>query len=205
MRNRLARSLILLAVLLPCQGRADIFVCHDASGGLVTTDHLSADCLANGGRQLNSDGSVQRQILSPQQQAAQDATAAQLNRQAEQAQQLERERRALVTRFPDRASFDQAQQGDLQTPLALIATAQNHLAHLRQAALSLQKEAQFYPKGNYPPDLRNAFETNAQLVKQEQLLISEQQREVAQVRAQYAALLAQLDALWARQAPATQP
>jgi hypothetical protein len=184
----------------PIVARADIYVCRTPSGVMMTTDHLSTDCLRYGGKQLNPDGSVRRLILTPQQQNEQDAQARQQRDAREQQRRQQREQRALLTRFPDRASFDQALRNDLQTPLSLIASARQRLARLAANVKGLNQEAQFYPGGNYPAELRGKFEENKVLTEQERGLIAGQEHEMAQIRAQYADMLPQLKALWSRQA-----
>ena len=197
----LATCLMLaLAALAAPTASAEIFVCRTASGVMMTTDHLSTDCLRYGGKDLNADGSVRRLILTPQQQSEQEAQAQQQRQAQEQQRRKLREQRALLTRFPDRAAFEQSQRNDLRTPQSLIAAARQRLQRLADARKALDQEAQFYPAGNYPLELRNKFQENKLLAQQEQALITGQQREIASINAQYAALLPQLKALWARQA-----
>lgn len=193
-------ALAALLAIQPLLARADIYVCRTPGGVMMTTDHLSTDCLRYGGKQLNPDGSVRRLILTPQQQTEQDAQARQQREARELQRQQQREQRALLTRFPDRASFDQSQRNELQTPQSLIATARDRLARLAANAKGLNQEAQFYPQGNYPLELRGKFEENKLLTQQEHALIAGQEREIAQIRAQYAQMLPQLKTLWSRQA-----
>lgn len=200
MRFRGALWLLLFPALLPTPAWAEIFVCRTPSGVMVTTDHLSTDCLRYGGKELNPDGSVRRLILTPQQQAEQDAQARQQREAQEQQRRKQREQRALLTRFPDRAVFDQAQRNDLQTPQSLIVSARQRLQRLAGTLKTLKQEALFYPDGNYPQELRNKFEENKLLVQQEQGLIAGQEQEMGRIRAQYARLLPQLKPLWSRQA-----
>ncbi len=200
MRLRSALWLLLVPVVLPTSAWAEIFVCRTPSGVMVTTDHLSTDCLRYGGKELNPDGSVRRLILTPQQQVEQDAQTRQQREVQEQQRRKQREQRALLTRFPDRATFDQSQRSDLQTPQSLIVSARQRLQRLADALKNLKQEALFYPDGNYPLELRNKFEENKLLTQQEQGLVAGQEQEMARIRAQYALLLPQLKPLWSRQA-----
>ncbi len=193
-------ALGMLLAWQPILARADIYVCRTSSGVMMTTDHLSTDCLRYGGKQLNADGSVRRLILTPQQQNEQDAQARQQRDAREQQRRQQREQRALLTRFPDRASLAQALRNELQTPQSLIASARQRLARLTANVKALNQEAQFYPNGHYPPDLRGKFDENKVLSEQERGLIAGQEHEIEQIRAQYAAMLPQLKALWSRQA-----
>ena len=200
MRFRSALWLLLATAMLPTPAWAEIFVCRTPSGVMVTTDHLSTDCLRYGGKELNPDGSVRRLILTPQQQVEQDAQARQQREVQQQQRRKQREQRALLTRFPDRGAFDQSQRNDLQTPQSLIVSARQRLQRLADSLKSLKQEALFYPDGNYPRELRNKFEENKLLTRQELSLIAGQEGEMAHIRAQYAELLPQLKPLWSRQA-----
>ena len=199
MRLRMIHCFMALAAAWPAVAQADIFICHTASGQTVTTDHLSADCLRFGGKELNADGTVRRLILTPQQQAEQSTALAQQRQDQEQLRNRQREQRALLTRYPDRTAFDQAERNDLQTPQWLVASARKRMARLASGLKALQQEAQFYPDGNYPLELRNKFEENRLLTKQEQELIAGQEAEMQHIRAQYAGLLPRLESLWGRQ------
>jgi hypothetical protein len=193
-------AVLALLALRPGSAHADIYVCRTPSGVMMTTDHLSADCLRYGGKQLNPDGSVRRLILTPQQQSAQDAQALQQRDAREQQRREQREQRALLTRYPDRATYDQALRNDLQTPQSIIVAARQRLARLQAGRKSLQQEAQFYPNGNYPQELQGKFEENKLLTEQEQALIAGQQHEMEKLRNEYIQLLPRLKLLWSRQA-----
>ena len=199
MRLRMVHGFMALAAAWPAVAQADIFVCHTASGPVVTTDHLSTDCLRYGGKELNADGTVRRRILTPRQQAEQSAALTRQRQDQEQLRSKQREQRALLTRYPDREAFDQAERNDLQTPRGLIASARKRMARLASARKALQQEAQFYPSGNYPLELRNRFEENRLLMQQEQQLIAGQEAEMQRIRAQYTHLLPSLESSWARQ------
>lgn len=200
MQFRSAFFLCLLATSLPTAARAQIFVCRTASGATVTTDRLITDCLRYGGKELNSDGSVRRLILTPAQRTEQDEAAQQQRKIQEAQRQKQREERALLLRYPNRLAFEMAQQNDLQIPQSLIDNARKRLARLAREGKEFDQEAQFYPSGNYPMELRSKLEENRLLVKQDQGLIVGQEQMMTRIRAQYAQLLPQLRALWARQA-----
>ena len=200
MQLRSALFLSLLAASLPAVARAEIFVCRTASGATVTTDHLSSECRRYGGKELNPDGSVRRLILTPAQRAEQDAAAQQQRKAQELQRQKQREDRALLLRFPNRAAFEAAQQSDLQTPKSLIDSARKRLTRLGAERKELDQEAQFYPGGNYPLELRSKLEENKLLTQQEQSMIVGQEQAMARIRIQYTQQLPHLKTLWARQA-----
>lgn len=188
-----------LAACLPAQAQAAVFVCRDAHGGTVTTDHLSGDCLQYGGKELNTDGSVRRQILTQSQQQQEQAAQSRNRAAAEQALQEQRQQRALLARYPNEAMLLESEQADLRSVQALIDAAHARLQVLGRERAHLDEDAQFYPSGNYPNDLRSRMQMNQQERAQEQQLVDSQQREMQRIRARYAALRAQLRVLWVRQ------
>lgn len=192
MRPKTSHCLLSLAALLPLAARADIYLCRGADGSLLTTDHLSADCLSNGGRQLNADGSVRRLIAPARSGAAGNAEHA----AAEQSLQQQREDHALLVRYPDQAAFDAAERADILGPQSLIDSARKQIAALAVQKVQLDQESQFYVHHDMPVDLRGRIETNRVLMRQQQLLIAQQQAEQARIRAQYAALHTRLAVLW---------
>lgn len=196
MRIPLRLIVLCLCALLPVAARAAIFVCRANDGSLLTTDHLSAECLSNGGREMNPDGSVRR-VIPPGGRAAVAPPPAPATSASRQRQ---REDRALLIRYPDVASLDAAERADLQGPQALIDSANAQLADLRRKARALAQEQQFYQHHAEPADLRGRIETNRVLIQQQQSLIATQKAELDGIRARYAALRQRLAALWAHSA-----
>jgi hypothetical protein len=188
-----------LCACLPATAQATVFLCHDGRGGTITTDHLGSDCLQYGGKELNPDGSVRRLILTQQQQA--DQEQARQREQALRERQLreQREQRALLARYPDDATLQSARTADLHSVQALIDAAHQRLKVLAREHHDNELDAQFYPNGNYPADLRARMQINQSQREQEQQMIVAQQRELLRVEKHYKDLRARLQPLWARQ------
>lgn len=179
---------------------ADIYLCRDANGALVTSDHLTSDCLTYGGRVVGPDGTVKRRILTPQEQA-QAAQQERVERELQRQQRdRQREDRALLLRYPNEAALERARANDLARPTALIAEAKKQLERLARERRQLELDAQFYPNGPLPLELRTKFEENKVLTAQENTLISGQQEEIARINREYDALRARMQPLWARTA-----
>lgn len=195
---------VALAGCLPASAQATVFVCRDAQGDTVTTDHLSADCLQYGGRELNADGSVRRRILTERQQEQRQAADMRSRAADEQALQQQRRQRALLARYPNDTVLRESEQADLNSVQALIDAAHARLQVLQREHAHLDEDAQFYPSGNYPNDLRSRMEMNQTERQQELSLVASQQREIRRIQARYASLRAQLKVLWARQRAAEQ-
>ncbi|MBN2690641.1 MAG: DUF4124 domain-containing protein [Burkholderiaceae bacterium] len=195
------RSIFFCFLLCAAQGaHADIYLCRDANGTLVSSDRLTNDCLTYGGKVIGSDGVVRRRILTMREQAqeAQDKEAAQaLSRQQRERQ---REDRALLLRYPNMAALEQARRNDLDRPNSLIQDAQKQIATLERQLKLLNIDAQFYPQGPLPLELRTKLDENKVLTKQETDLISGQKTEITRINREYDALRARMQPLWTRTA-----
>ena len=193
------RSFLFCLLLGAAQGaHADIYLCRDANGTLTSSDRLTNDCLTYGGRVIGSDGTVRRRILTmkEQAQAAQDGAAAQSL--ARQQREQQRENRALLLRYPNEAALEQARMNDLDRPHSLIQDAKKQLASLERQRKQLNIDAQFYPQGPLPLELRTKLDENKVLTQQEITLISGQNAEIARINREYDALRKRMKPLWAR-------
>lgn len=192
----------LLCCALSCASaaRADIYICRDANGQLSSSDHMTQDCLTYGGKIVGPDGTVRSRILTTkeQAQATQEREAAEIA--SRQKRDKERQDRALLLRYPNRQALEQAHRTDLERPTQLIAQAKRQLDQLQQQLHRLRADAQFYPQGPLPLDLRTKFEENRVLTQQAHELISGQEAEIARIDGNYAALQTRLQPLWARRA-----
>lgn len=193
------RLFFLFLLLSTAQGaHADIYLCRDANGTLVSSDHLTNDCLTNGGRVIGPDGTERRRILTIKEQAraAQEEEAA--RNLARQQREQQRENRALLLRYPNEAALEQARMNDLDRPNTLIQDAKKQLASLEQQRKQLNIDAQFYPQGPLPLELRTKLDENKVLTQQEITLISGQNAEIERINREYDALRIRMKPLWAR-------
>ncbi|OYV33487.1 MAG: hypothetical protein B7Z80_23925 [Rhodospirillales bacterium 20-64-7] len=195
------RPIFFCLLLTAAQGaHADIYLCRDANGTLVSSDRLTSDCLTYGGRVIGADGTVRRRILTmkEQTQAAQENEAAQ--NVARQQRDRQREDRALLLRYPNEAALEQARINELNRPNTLIQDAKKQLAMLERQLKQLNIDAQFYPQGPLPLELRTKLDENKVLTQQETTLISGQNAEIARINREYDALRMRMQTLWARTA-----
>ncbi|MGE0073250.1 MAG: DUF4124 domain-containing protein [Thiomonas sp.] len=186
----------LLSTLL--WAHADIYLCRDANGTLVSTDRLTSDCLTYGGKVIGPDGTVRRLILTAKEQAQQAQANDAARRLAQQQRDQQREDRALLLRYPNETALQQARRKDLDRPQAMIEDAKKQLVELARQRQHLDADAQFYPKGPLPLELRTKFEENRVLTQQENELIATQSAEIERINRNYDALLARMRPLWKR-------
>lgn len=177
---------------------ADIYICRDASGQLNSSDRMTEDCLRYGGKIIGPDGTVRSRILTAKEQAALAQAREAAENAARQQRDKDRQDRALLLRYPNPQALEQAHRTDLERPAQLIAQATRQLKELKQQLQRLQADAQFYPQGPLPLDLRTKLEENRVLTRQAHDLISGQQAEITRIDRHYATLRTRLEPLWAR-------
>ncbi len=187
-----------LLLSAPAWAHADIYLCRDANGTLVSSDRLTQDCLNYGGRVIGADGTVRRRILTLEEQAEQARANAAAQSLARQQRERQREDRALLLRYPNAAALEAARVKDLSRPQALIEEARKQLVSLQRQRKQLEIDAQFYPQGPLPLELRTKFDENKVLTQQETELIVGQKAEIDRINREYDALHARMKPLWAR-------
>lgn len=192
-------STIFAVLLCFAQGaHADIYLCRDANGTLVTSDRMTNDCLTYGGKVIGPDGTVRRRILTVKEQAALAQAQEAARNQARQQRDQQREDRALLLRYPNEAALEASRINDLNRPQTMIQDARKRLESLERQLKQLRIEAQFYPQGPLPLELRTKLDENKVLTQQENDLIVGQNAEIARINREYEALRVRLKPLWAR-------
>ncbi|CUA98276.1 DUF4124 domain-containing protein [Thiomonas bhubaneswarensis] len=192
-------STIFAVLLCVAQGaHADIYLCRDANGTLVTSDRMTNDCLTYGGKVIGPDGTVRRRILTVKEQAALAQAQEAARNQARQQRDQQREDRALLLRYPNEAALEASRINDLNRPQTMIQDARKRLESLERQLKQLRIEAQFYPQGPLPLELRTKLDENKVLTQQENDLIVGQNAEIARINREYEALRVRLKPLWAR-------
>ncbi|MFZ5578480.1 MAG: DUF4124 domain-containing protein [Pseudomonadota bacterium] len=196
---RRLNSTIFTVLLCVAQGaHADIYLCRDANGTLVTSDRMTNDCLTYGGKVIGPDGTVRRRILTVKEQAALAQAQEAARNQARQQRDQQREDRALLLRYPNEAALEASRINDLNRPQTMIQDARKRLESLERQLKQLRIEAQFYPQGPLPLELRTKLDENKVLTQQENDLIVGQNAEIARINREYEALRVRLKPLWAR-------
>jgi hypothetical protein len=190
-----------LAALLAGAGTAwAAYSCIDASGRKLTSDRLIAACMDREQREILPNGTVR--IIPPR------ATAKELQAQEEarrielekkRAEQRERAaQRALVARYPDRATFDAARAEALKLPADAARAAEQRIASLEAERSKLDEEMEFYAKdpSRAPAALRRKFDANDSALAAQKLAIVNQKAEADRINARFDQDLARLQQLW---------
>lgn len=205
---RLSASVVL--VLMVCSALAQrIYSCEDEKGRKLTSDRPIAECMDRAQKELNPSGTVRR-VLAPPPTAKDRAALEEKEKQDAEARlkQAEDKRRdrALLTRYPDRASHDKERAAALEQSTGLRAGAVKRLQELAEQRKGIVAELEFYKNspGKAPPTLKRRLdETDGNIAAQKRLM-TEQDAEKNRINQRFDEEMAKLKPLWGASAvPAT--
>ena len=187
-------------------GSGTIYTCTDASGRRITADRPIATCVDRAQRVLGNTGVELRRVAPTQ--TEQERNAAEARRRQEQADQArvreERSRdKAMLLRYPNQASHDEARNEALSQSTDVSAVAQMRLGELKQRRKKLDTELEFY-QGNpakAPANLRRQLKDNTESQEEQQRFIQQQNEEQKRINQRFDAELQQLRKLWGQTAP----
>jgi hypothetical protein len=219
MRSRLPTLTLALAALgTPMAGAApappkakggteatgQIYTCIDAQGNRLSSDRPIPECAARDQRLLNRDGTT-RAVVPPLQSPEERARAEAIKRQADQlrlAREAEARRdRALLARYPDQDTHDEARAKALEQALRQAENARRRLQELENDGQALTRDREALGGRAVPASLRARIAANEGAVEAQQTILRDQEAEQERLNRQFDAELARLRALWAGAAP----
>jgi len=166
------------------------YVCMTKSGHTITGDLPPPECKDRDVRVLYPDGSLKEIIPAP-------LTAEQRKKRREeevvQRQEEEKERaqaqkdRSLLETYGSVEEIDGARDRAIAGRQGLITRAEQRLAQYARERKRLDEEAEFYAKRELPPDLKQAYESNAALTKQQEKTRADALHEIEQIKERFAA------------------
>ncbi|MCW8163512.1 DUF4124 domain-containing protein [Verminephrobacter aporrectodeae subsp. tuberculatae] len=180
---------------------ASIYTCVDRNGNRLTADRLIADCLDREQRELGPSGIVRRQIgpsLSDQERAAQETQRRQEAEARTRALDERRREHGLIARYPNKAAHDVERAAAIQVLDNVTATAEEHIAELKQQRQALDAEMDSYRKNpeKAPVALRRRIAENAEGMTEQLRFVAGQEQEKQRVHQRFDAELVQLRRLW---------
>lgn len=214
-RKKILPSIGMLALLSFCAPVvfAQIYTCIDASGRKITSDRPIAECLSKDQKELNPSGTVKR-VVKPIMTAEEQRVADQKQKEdMEEKARVEEERRknrALLSRYPNRASHDKERADAIAQVDEVIKAAQKRVGELADQRKIINAELEFYKKdpSKAPASLRRQIEDNERSVVVQRRFIGDQDDEKKRANARFDEELDRLRKLWAQMAlpaPATAP
>lgn len=191
------------AAFMASQAEAQqIYTCVDGKGRKITADRPIAECMDRTQQELNSSGTVKRQVgpsLTAQERAAQEekdkAAAEARAREAED----KRRDRALLLRYPTRAVHDQERVIALAQVDEVIKASNKRTMELAEQRKAIQAEFEFYVKdpSKAPPALKRRLEENNTSSAVQKKFVQDQEQEKKRVNQRFDEELVKLKQLWA--------
>jgi Domain of unknown function (DUF4124) len=191
------------AVLLSGNAMAQgIYTCVDGKGRKITSDRQIAECTDRTQQELSPSGTVKR-VLGPTL-TERERTVQEEKEKLEAAvrireQEDKRRNRALLLRYPNRASHDKERELALVQIDELIRSAVLRTQELAAQRVSINSDFEFYKKDptKAPAALVRRRDENDSNVAGQKRFIAEQTMEKQRVNARFDEELVKLQQLWA--------
>lgn len=179
-----------------------IYTCVDGKGRKITSDRQIAECTDRTQHELSPSGTVRRVLgptLTERERTAQDEkekldTAVRMREQEEK-----RRNRALLLRYPNRASHDKERELALVQVDELARAAVLRMQELAAQRVSINSDFEFFKKdpGKAPAALVRRRDENDSNVAGQTRYVAEQMLEKQRVNARFDEELVKLQQLWA--------
>jgi Domain of unknown function (DUF4124) len=180
---------------------AQIYTCVDARGRKLTSDRPIAECADREQKELNTSGTVKRTVkpvMTAEEQRAFDDK--QKDAAEEAARQLEEKRkdRALLTRYPNRATHDKERTEALAQVDAVMKAATKRIGELAVQRKEIDTEMEFYKKdpAKAPLSLKRQIDDHNNSVAVQKRFIADQEGEMKRINARFDEELVKLKTLW---------
>ncbi len=198
------RMLTLLSCCAPA-AFAQIYTCIDASGRKITSDRPITECLSKDQKELNPSGTVKRvvkPVMTEQEQRVADQKLKDEMEEKARAEEERRKNRALLSRYPNKATHDKERADALGQVDEVIKAAQKRIGELADQRKVINAELEFYKKdpSKAPAALRRQIEDNEKSVAVQRRFIGDQDDEKKRANARFDEELDRLRKLWAQMA-----
>lgn len=191
------------AVLLSGNAMAQgIYTCIDGKGRRITSDRQIAECTDRTQQEISPSGTVKRVLgptLTDRERTAQDDKEKLEAALRAREQEDKRRSRALLLRYPNRASHDKERELALVQIDELIRSAVTRTQELAAQRVSINSDFEFYKKdpSKAPPALLRRRDENDSNDAGQKRYIAEQTTEKQRVNARFDDELVKLQQLWA--------
>ena len=193
----------LMAASLPPAGAQGIYVCVDAKGRRLTSDRPILECLDREQTEYGPSGQVIRRIgpsLTAAERAAEEEKARRAAEERNRQMEEKRRDRALLTRYPDKATHDRERTKALDTVDEVIKTANRRTFELQSQRRKLDNDLEFYGRDmqKAPATLKRQIEENDQQQAAQRRFIANQEDEKKRINSRFDEELTRLKVLWAQ-------
>jgi hypothetical protein len=185
-------------------GGGSIYTCIDRNGRKLTADRPIPECLDREQRELGPTGVVRRQVGPSLTEDERAQLEAQRRKEVEDRARVAEERRkerALIARYPDKATHDAERAAAIAMVDEVTATAEKRIIELRaqRKAFDAQMEAYKSDPNKAPMALRRNIGENEENMAEQLRFLAGQDRDKRRVHQRFDAELAHLRKLWEAQ------
>lgn len=178
-----------------------IYTCVDRHGRRLTADRPIAECSDREQRELSSTGTVRRNIGPMLSDVERDELEARKRKEAEERSKVQEQRRrerALLARYPDRASHDTERAAALEVVEELMSGADKRLADLALQRDKAQAELDAFKRNpaSAPFSLRRKLTEIEEDAKLQERFLAKQVQEKHRIQQRFNYELEQLQSLW---------
>jgi hypothetical protein len=193
--------------VLPARAEG-IYSCVDSKGRHITSDRPIMDCIDREQKELNPSGTVKRTVppsLTAEERARQDAKVREAQEERARAEDEKRRDRALLARYPDKATHDKERNAALAVADDVMAAANRRTVLLSAERQKLDAELEFYKKdpSKMPARLKRQVDENQQQTVEQKRFVTSMEGEKSRINARFDEELSRLRALWTPAAPAS--
>jgi Domain of unknown function (DUF4124) len=180
---------------------SQIYTCVDAKGRKLTSDRPIAECIDREQKELNVSGTVKRTVkpvmTAEEQRIFDDKQKAEAEEKA-RIDEEKRKDRALLTRYPNRASHDQERAEALGQVDDVMKAATRRIGELAAQRKDINTELEFYKKdpSKAPFSLKRQIEDNDNSVAVQKRFILDQESEKKRINIRFDEELGKLKSLW---------
>ena len=178
-----------------------IYTCVDAKGRKITSDRPITECMDRAQKEISPAGTVKRILMpapSPQEQAVlEEKEKLEADERAKAAKDKLRDR-ALLQRYPDRASHDKERTAVLEPVNDIIKTATKRAEDLATQRSSITTELEYYKSspGNAPTALKRRLDEADVSMAAQKRMLAEKEAEKKRITERFDTEMAKLKPQW---------
>jgi Domain of unknown function (DUF4124) len=178
-----------------------IYTCIDAKGRKLTSDRPIPECAEREQKELNSSGTLKRTVkpvMTAEEQRVSEEKEKQATEERLRLNEEKRKDRALLTRYPNRASHDKERADTLAQVDDVMKAATKRIGELAAQRKEIDTELEFYKKNptKIPLSLKRQIEDNDASVAVQKRFIADQESEKKRTNARFDDELLRLKTLW---------
>lgn len=187
----LARPLLVLSLLAVAGSAqaANMYCCQDpGSGRRVCSDNLPEQCRGRPYKILDGAGNIIREVeapLTPEQKAQRAAEEKRRKEEEAIAREQRRKDQALLDTYGSLQDIDIARARSEGLAKDAIRQTEEKIANLRQQRKKWENEAEFYKKGNLPPEVDKGLREADYELRAYTRLLESKTKDLETIRAKY--------------------